>query len=117
MRAYAPISLDDLRALCDGERVELPITFSATPEYLAAHADLDEEECEYNLSQEAARASLSHGGSGVILALDLESDSSISWENVECLFQCEHDDAESDIELLWFAPSEIPHHLDEWVKS
>lgn len=117
MRAYAPVTIEELRALIDGKVVELASIFRATPEYQAANSDLDEEECEYNLSQEAAERSLAQDGSGLIIALEVEDAAAISWEQVQCLFECQRSDADSEIELLWFAPSEIAHRLDGWVST
>ena len=127
MRAYLPISHDELAAFLNSGSKELESILAPTPFYVGENEDLDEEEIEYLLSLEAAQASMQMRPSikapGIVLAIELVAqqvntvnensvtlNSPIMWEQVQCallLFPEEE-------ELIWFATQEIEINLGEW---
>ena len=127
MRAYLPLSHDELAAFLNTGSKELESILAPTPFYVGENEDLDEEEIEYLLSLEAAQASMgmrpSNKAPGIVLAIELEAqqvntvnensvtlNSPITWEQVQCallLFPEEE-------ELIWFATQEIEINLGEW---
>jgi len=127
MRAYLPLSHDELAAFLNSGSKELESILAPTPFYVGENEDLDEEEIEYLLSLEAAQASMemrpSNKAPGIILAIELVAqqvntvnensvtlNSPITWEQVQCallLFPEEE-------ELIWFATQEIKINLGEW---
>jgi hypothetical protein len=127
MRAYLPLSHDELAAFLNNGSKELESILAPTPFYVGENEDLDEEEIEYLLSLEAAQASMemrpSNKAPGIVLAIELEAqqvntvnensvtlNSPITWEQVQCallLFPNEE-------ELIWFATQEIEINLGEW---
>ena len=127
MRAYLPLSHDELAAFLNNGSKELESILAPTPFYVGENEDLDEEEIEYLLSLEAAQASMemrpSNKAPGIVLAIELEAqqvntinensvtlNSPITWEQVQCallLFPEEE-------ELIWFATQEIEINLGEW---
>ena len=56
MRAYLPLSHDELAAFLNNGSKELESILAPTPFYVGENEDLDEEEIEYLLSLEAAQA-------------------------------------------------------------
>lgn len=127
MRAYLPISHDELVAFLKSGSKTLDSILAPTPFYVGENEDLDEEEIEYLLSLEAAQTATelrsSEKAPGIVLAIELEAqqvntvnensvtlNSAITWEQVQCallLFPEEE-------ELIWFATQEIEINLGEW---
>jgi hypothetical protein len=127
MRAYLPLSHDELAAFLNNGRKELESILAPTPFYVGENEDLDEEEIEYLLSLEAAQASMemrpSSKAPGIVLAIELEAqqvntvnensvtlNSPITWEQVQCALLLFPDEEE----LIWFATQEIEINLGEW---
>ncbi len=127
MRAYLPISHEDLAAFLSAGTREVESIYAPTPFYVGENSDLDEEEIEYLLSLEAAQESLEKRGSksapGIVLAIELATgqvnqveeksvslNSPIAWEQVQCALLLFPDDEE----LIWFATQEIALNLGEW---
>ena len=127
MRAYLPVSHDELAAFLNSGSKELESILAPTPFYVGENEDLDEEEIEYLLSLEAAQTALelrsSNKAPGIVLAIELEPqqvntvnensvtlNSAITWAQVQCallLFP-------GDDELIWFATQEIVINMGEW---
>jgi hypothetical protein len=127
MRAYLPLSHDELAAFLNNGSKELESILAPTPFYVGENEDLDEEEIEYLLSLEAAQASMemrpSNKAPGIVLAIELEAqqvntvnensvtlNSPIRWEQVQCALLLFPDEEE----LIWFATQEIEINLGEW---
>ena len=127
MRAYLPLSHDELAAFRNNGSKELESILAPTPFYVGENEDLDEEEIEYLLSLEAAQASMemrpSNKAPGIVLAIELEAqqvntvnensvtlNSPITWEQVQCALLLFPDEEE----LIWFATQEIEINLGEW---
>jgi hypothetical protein len=127
MRAYLPLSHDELAAFLNNGSKELESILAPTPFYVGENEDLDEEEIEYLLSLEAAQASIdmrpSNKAPGIVLAIELEAqqvntvnensvtlNSPITWEQVQCALLLFPDEEE----LIWFATQEIEINLGEW---
>ena len=127
MRAYLPLSHDELAAFLNTGSKELESILAPTPFYVGENEDLDEEEIEYLLSLEAAQASIdmrpSNKAPGIVLAIELEAqqvntvnensvtlNSPITWEQVQCALLLFPDEEE----LIWFATQEIEINLGEW---
>jgi hypothetical protein len=127
MRAYLPLSHDELAAFLNNGSKELESILAPTPFYVGENEDLDEEEIEYLLSLEAAQASMemrpSDKAPGIVLAIELEAqqvntvnensvtlNSPITWEQVQCALLLFPDEEE----LIWFATQEIELNLGEW---
>ena len=127
MRAYLPISHDELAAFLNSGSKELESILAPTPFYVGENEDLDEEEIEYLLSLEAAQSALelrtSNKAPGIVLAIELEPqqvntvnensvtlNSAITWAQVQCaLLLFPYDE-----ELIWFATQEIEINMGEW---
>lgn len=127
MRAYLPVSHDELVAFLHSGSNTPESILAPTPFYIGENADLDEEEIEYLLSLEAAQIAFDLRSSprapGIVLAIELEPrqvnsadenhvtlNSAITWEQVQCallLFSEEE-------ELIWYATQEIEMNLGEW---
>jgi hypothetical protein len=127
MRAYLPISHDELVAFLNSGNKTIESILAPTPFYVGENEDLGEEEIEYLLSLEAAQDAIelrsSDKAPGIVLAIELEAqqvnavnensvtlNSPITWEQVQCallLFPYEE-------ELIWFATQEIEINLGEW---
>jgi hypothetical protein len=127
MRAYLPLSNDELAAFLNSGSKELQSILAPTPFYVGENEDLDEEEIEYLLSLEAAQASMgmrpSNKAPGIVLAIELAAqqvntvnensvtlNSPITWEQVQCALLLFPDEEE----LIWFATQEIEINLGEW---
>jgi len=127
MRAYLPISHDELAAFLNSGSKELESILAPTPFYVGENEDLDEEEIEYLLSLEAAQSALelrsSNKAPGIVLAIELEPQqvntvnensvtlsSAITWAQVQCALLLFPDDEE----LIWFATQEIEINMGEW---
>ena len=127
MRAYLPLSHDELVAFLNSGSKDLESILAPTPFYVGENEDLGEEEIEYLLSLEAAQAAielrLSDKAPGIVLAIELEAqqvntvnensvtlNSPIRWEQVQCALLLFPDEEE----LIWFATQEIEINLGEW---
>jgi len=127
MRAYLPLSHDDLVIFLNSGSKNLESILAPTPFYVGENEDLDEEEIEYLLSLEAAQDALELRGSnkapGIVLAIELEAtqvnqvneksvtlNSAVTWDQVQCALLLFPDDEE----LIWFATQEIALNLGEW---
>jgi hypothetical protein len=127
MRAYLPLSHDELVAFLNSGSKDLESILAPTPFYVGENEDLGEEEIEYLLSLEAAQASMemrpSNKAPGIVLAIELEAqqvntinensvtlNSPITWEQVQCALLLFPDEEE----LIWFATQEIEINLGEW---
>lgn len=127
MRAYLPISHDELSAFLNSGSKEIETIYAPTPFYVGENEDLDEEEIEYLLSMIAAEESLElrrkENAPGLVLAVELVSgqvnqvgensvtvNSPLTWEQVQCVLLL----FPGDDELVWFATQEIPLHIGEW---
>ena len=127
MRAYLPISHDELAAFLNSGSKELESILAPTPFYVGENEDLDEEEIEYLLSLEAAQSALelrsSNKAPGIVLAIELEPqqvntvnensvtlNAAITWAQVQCALLLFPDDEE----LIWFATQEIEINMGEW---
>ena len=127
MRAYLPISHDELAAFLNSGSKELESILAPTPFYVGENEDLDEEAIEYLLSLEAAQTALelrsSNKAPGIVLAIELEPqqvntvnensvtlNSAITWAQVQCALLLFPDDEE----LIWFATQEIEINMGEW---
>ena len=127
MRAYLPISHDELAAFLNSGSKELESILAPTPFYVGENEDLDEEEIEYLLSLEAAQTAFelrsSNKAPGIVLAIELEPqqvnivnensvtlNSAITWAQVQCALLLFPDDEE----LIWFATQEIEINMGEW---
>ena len=127
MRAYLPISHDELAAFLNSGSKELESILAPTPFYVGENEDLDEEEIEYLLSLEAAQSALelrsSNKAPGIVLAIELEPqqvntvnensvtlNAAITWTQVQCALLLFPDDEE----LIWFATQEIEINMGEW---
>ncbi len=127
MRAYLPITHENLATFLNSGSIEVESILAPTPFYVGENEDLDEEEIEYLLSLEAAQTALEMPSSskapGIVLAIELEAtqvnqvneksvtlNSKLMWEQVQCallLFP-------NDEELIWFATQEIELNMGEW---
>ena len=127
MRAYLPLSHDELVAFLNSGSKDLESILAPTPFYVGENEDLGEEEIEYLLSLEAAQATSemrpSDKAPGIVLAIELEAqqintvnensvtlNSPITWEQVQCALLLFPDEEE----LIWFATQEIEINLGEW---
>jgi hypothetical protein len=127
MRAYLPITHDDLATFLNSGTKNIESILAPTPFYVGENEDLDEEEIEYLLSLEAAQDALALRGSnkapGIVLAIELEAtqvnqvneksvtlNSPVTWDQVQCALLLFPDDEE----LIWYATQEISLNLGEW---
>jgi hypothetical protein len=127
MRAYLPISHDELVTFLNSGSKTLDSILAPTPFYVGENEDLDEEEIEYLLSLEAAQAAFelrsTEKAPGIVLAIELEAqqvntvnensvtlNSAITWEQVQCALLLFPDEEE----LIWFATQEIEINLGDW---
>lgn len=127
MRAYLPISYDELMAFLNAGSKTIESILAPTPFYVGENEDLGEEEIEYLLSLEAAQDAIelrsSDKAPGIVLAIELEAqqvnevnensvtlNSAITWEQVQCALLLFPDEEE----LIWFATQEIELNLGEW---
>jgi len=127
MRAYLPISHDELVAFLNSGSKSIESILAPTPFYVGENEDLGEEEIEYLLSLEAAQDAIelrsSDKAPGIVLAIELEAqqvnavnensvtlNSAITWEQVQCALLLFPDEEE----LIWFATQEIEKNLGEW---
>ena len=114
MRAYAPVSAEEISSLLSQGSITPHSVFYLTPEYLDVKPELDEEECEYELSLQAARSALGDGDFGLVLAAEVDGVGPITKAQLECVFECLPSDDAPEIELVWYGPSEVELHLPAW---
>jgi hypothetical protein len=127
MRSYVGVSVDELEGLLQSESIELPALFAPTPEFIATHSDLGEEEHEFILSMLAADESLElrEAGQGYVLAVEIPDtlikemgadsisiDQPIALEWIACIFLVSPDGED----LTWFAIQEVASMLPSWKK-
>ena len=127
MRSYVGVSVEELEALLARTSISIPTLFAPTPEFIATHSELGEEEHEFILSMLAAEESLElrEAGQGYVLAVEvpdslikemgadsLAVDSPISLDWIACIFLVSPDGEE----LTWFAIEEVPSMLPSWRK-
>ncbi len=127
MRAYLPLSHDELAVFLNSGNKTIESILAPTPFYVGENEDLGEEEIEYLLSLEAAQDAIelrsSDKAPGIVLAIELEAqqvnavnknsvtlNSAITWEQVQCALLLFPDEEE----LIWFATQEIEINLGEW---
>ena len=78
--------------------------------------DLDQEELEYLLSIQAAQQALDEADFGLVLVAEVETANSVSFSDIECVFECTPTSEESDIDLVWYGPTELEMHIDAWSR-
>ena len=127
MRGYISITATDLKSWLHEGCIQLEDLYAPTKDFIAANADLDEEEIEFTLSMLAAEDAQSGDEKyPLVVALEVPSNlieeadhgvitlkSKAPWEFLECVFLVE----ENGEELTWFATQEIESHLDQWLKK
>ncbi len=128
MRAYLPISHDELVAFLNSGSKTIESILAPTPFYVGENEDLGEEEIEYLLSLDAAQDAIelrsSDKAPGIVLAIELDAqqvntvneksvtlNSPITWNQVQCALLLFPDEEE----LIWFATQEIEINLGEWM--
>ena len=127
MRSYVGVSVDELEGLLQSESIAIPNLFAPTPEFIATHSDLGEEEHEFILSMLAADESLElrEAGQGYVLAVEVPDtlikemgadsisiDQPIALEWIACIFLVSPDGED----LTWFAIQEVASMLPSWKK-
>ena len=127
MRSYVGVSVDELEGLLQSESITIPTLFAPTPEFIATHSDLGEEEHEFILSMLAADESLElrEAGQGYVLAVEVPDtlikemgadsisiDQPIALEWIACIFLVSPDGED----LTWFAIQEVASMLPSWKK-
>jgi hypothetical protein len=125
MRGYVGVSVDELEALLASTSISIPTLFAPTPEFIATHSELGEEEHEFILSMLAAEESLElrEAGQGYVLAVEVPDSlidemgadsisiaAAISLEWIACIFLVSPDGED----LTWFAIEEVPSMLPSW---
>lgn len=126
MRAYLPISHDDLELFLQGSHVTSSL-FAPTPDFVEENVECDEEEIEYLLSIRASEFARtirsSEKAPGIVIALEIDAEQvdqyladqitlnlPISWSQVQCALLT----SDEDDELVWYATQEIAHNLQSW---
>ena len=127
MRSYVGVSVEEIEDLLASTSLSVPAFFAPTPEFIATHSELGEEEHEFILSMLAAEESLElcEAGQGYVLAVEVPDslikeigadsisiDAPISLEWVACIFLVSPDGED----LTWFAMEEVPSMLPSWRK-
>jgi len=125
MRAYVGLTFEEVSALISGESLKIEILFAATPEFVATHGELDEEEREFILTMLAAEESLDlrEEGFGFVLAGDVPAQviveegadsikvsEEINREWAACIFLVSPDGED----LTWYAIQEVENLLPSW---
>jgi hypothetical protein len=130
MRAYLPVTAEEISIFSSTGSMECGPLYAPTIKFLTANSDIDEEQGEYLLSMLAADEAMemreNAAGFAFILALEI-SDAQVSehgenfinlkenglWEDVQCAFIVSPDGEE----LTWFATQEISTSLPQWLKG
>lgn len=127
MRSYVGVSVDELEGLLASTSIPIATLFAPTPEFIATHSELGEEEHEFILSMLAADESLElrEDGQGYVLAVEvpdslinemgadsisIEEPIALDW--IACLFLVSPDGED----LTWFAIQEVASMLPSWRK-
>jgi hypothetical protein len=127
MRAYLPITHQDLESFVASKSIEVDELYAPTIHFVVENPDCDEEELEYLLSvaasEEALELRLSEKVPGIVVAFEIEKEfigehyaqsitlvSALQWNQVQCVLLA----FQGDDELVWFATQEIELHLAEW---
>ena len=116
MRAYLPMTLDQVKDFYAQKNFTPEIIYAPTIKFITENPDLDEEEAEYEVSMIAARNS-----GGYVIALEIAEKlisqhleesvvltEKILWDNVEALFVYNS----TEDELTWYATQEIGDFLN-----
>lgn len=114
MRVYVPVTAVDVKRFLETGTLASLEVFEVNQEFIHENPELDQEECEYLRSLDAAQASLVDSDRGLVLALELEASTAPKPADIDCLFSCTLGE-DGEIELTWFGPSEIEHHLPQWL--
>jgi hypothetical protein len=127
MRSYVGVSVDELEGLLASTSISIATLFAPTPEFIATHSELGEEEHEFILSMLAADESLElrEAGQGYVLAVEvpdslinemgadsisIEQPIALDW--IACIFLVSPDGED----LTWFAIQEVASMLPSWRK-
>jgi hypothetical protein len=127
MRSYVGVSVDELEGLLASTSIPIATLFAPTPEFIATHSELGEEEHEFILSMLAADESLElrEDGQGYVLAVEvpdslinemgadsisIEQPIALDW--IACIFLVSPDGED----LTWFAIQEVASMLPSWRK-
>lgn len=114
MRAYAPVTVADLTTLFHDGAFHPASAFYLTEEFIDENPELDQEECEYLLSVQAAKSALGDRDFALIIAAEVEQIGEIGKSEVECVFECVPSEDKDEIDLIWFGVSEIESNLHSW---
>lgn len=133
MRGYVAMTAKEVADFLATANSDLTQLFAPTPGFASAHPDLGDEEAEYLLTMLAAEEAVElaadqEEGLPCVLAFEIPSQliadmveyeitvsAPLSWEFLQCLFTVTMRE-DSDLDLAWFAPEEIPHLLPEWMR-
>jgi hypothetical protein len=127
MRAYLPISHDDLQGFVLNKSFQVDQLYAPTIHFVVENPDCDEEELEYLLSiaagEEALELRQSETAPGIVIALEITKEqigehfaqsislvSALDWSQVQCALLA----IQGDDELVWFATQEIELHIAQW---
>lgn len=127
MRAYLPLSQNDLELFVVQKSHLASSLFAPTPQFVDENSECDQEEIEYLLSIRAAEIARTVRSSdkvpGIVIALEIDENevdqfledqitlkSSITWDQVQCALLT----SDQDEELIWYATQEIPFNLQSW---
>ena len=130
MRVYVGTTADEAQEFLNELTLDLPDVYAPTEIFRSTHPEMDEEEIEYSLSLLAAEDALElvADGSGAPLVIAFEvpiellsdfdeisavPNAPLHWKSVEAVFTVGHD-AE---DLTWYAPQEVPSHIQEWLQG
>lgn len=128
MRAYLALTPKELSELLESKSRQFSTAFILTPTFMEQNSELDEEECEFELSLLAAKASRAKQGlaatPGYVLAADLENRqvgrsigdevellTEVLWSQVESVLVAESEEPE----LTWYANQEVATYLPQWL--
>ena len=114
MRVYIPVTAVDVKRFLETGTLATSEVFEVNQEFINENLELNQEECEYLRSLDAAQASLVDSDRGLILALELEKSATPKPADIDCLFSCTYGE-DGEIELTWFGASEIEHQLPQWL--
>jgi hypothetical protein len=130
MRVYVGTTADEVQEFLNELTLDLPDVYAPTEIFRSTHPEMDEEEIEYSLSLLAAEDALDladeNSGAPLVIAFEVAIDAlsdfdeisavpnaPLHWKSVEAVFTV-GDDVE---DLTWFAPQEVPSHIQEWLQG
>ena len=130
MRGYAAMTAQEVSDFASSQTLDISDIYAPSARFLAAHAELDEEEVEFTLSMVAAEDALemksAGSGAACVLAFEIPQEliaeshemsvslsGALSWSDLQCLFEVSADGQE----LTWFATQEISQNLSRWLKQ